>query len=126
MSALNRDELWQRLCGAGLAQGEAPAMPEQHAAWYVRAMLGVAGWIGAVFLLAFAGFGLSFVFDSGIVTLAVGAIWCAVAYAIFRAAPANTSPPSATSPAHRFCWRASAPRSASARRRRCSRTTTRF
>lgn len=89
MIAFTREALWRGLCGAGIAQGELPPVSASHAPWYVRAMLGVAGWIGALFLLGFVGVAFAFVFKSGTAALAVGAMCCAGAYAIFRAAPDN-------------------------------------
>jgi hypothetical protein len=77
------------LCDAGLADGDVPAPSAPRSPWYVRAMLGVAGWIGALFLLAFVGAGLAFVFDSEMASLIAGAACCGAAYAIFRAAPRN-------------------------------------
>lgn len=89
MNASVRVVLWQRMREAGLAQGEMPAPAGTHAPWYVRTMLGIAGWIGALFLLGFAGAALAFMFKSATAALAVGAMCCAGGYAIFRAAPDN-------------------------------------
>jgi len=46
-------------------------------------MLGIAGWIGALFLLAFVGAALASVFDSAGASLVVGALCCGAAYLIF-------------------------------------------
>jgi hypothetical protein len=82
--AVRREELWRRLADAGVAQGDVPAAADPRAPWFVRAMLGVAGWIGAMFFLGFVGAGLAFVFRSGGAALSVGALCCAAAYIIFR------------------------------------------
>ena len=44
---------WQALREAGIVQGEPPETPDVDSPWYVRAMLGAAGWIAALFLLGF-------------------------------------------------------------------------
>jgi uncharacterized membrane protein len=60
-----------------------------HTPWYVRVMLGIAGWIAAGFLLGFVGIGFAFVMESKTASLAVGLMLIAAAYAVFRAAPRN-------------------------------------
>ncbi|MGH7909721.1 MAG: DUF4401 domain-containing protein, partial [Thermodesulfobacteriota bacterium] len=76
--------LWETLCAAGVASGQAPADTGPHSPWYVRAMLGVAGWIAAAFLFGFVGQALPWVVDSKVAALAVGALMIAAAYALFR------------------------------------------
>lgn len=89
MSALARDALWIRLRDGGLVDGEAPAAGDARSPWFVRVMLGIAGWIGALFLLGFVGAGLAFVMKSSGAMFIAGAGACAAAVAIFRAAPKN-------------------------------------
>lgn len=89
MNAINREALWRRLCDAGLAGGDVPAPSASPSPWYVRTMLGVAGWIGAMFLLGFVGAGLAFVFESDMASLVVGAACCVAAYVIFLKAGKN-------------------------------------
>jgi hypothetical protein len=84
-----REALWQRLVVAGVASGELPPAAPTQGPWYVRTMLGIAGWIGALFLLGFVGVGLAFVFRDASAAVAVGLICCVSAYAIFRAARHN-------------------------------------
>jgi hypothetical protein len=86
MTPRTRDDLWRELCEAGLAQGELPARSDPGSPWFVRAMLGVAGWIGALFLLGFVGAGLAFVFRNEAVSLGVGLLCCGAAYMIFARA----------------------------------------
>ena len=62
-----------------------PAAPEAPAPWYVRVMLGFAGLIAALFLLAFLGLGFRFVADSPAAAAVVGLALVAGAYALFRA-----------------------------------------
>ncbi len=84
-----RDDLWGRLSASGIVQGDAPAASITPTPWYVRAMLGVAGWIGAWFLVAFVGAGFVALFNTGPALIAAGAMLCASAYVIFRLAPDN-------------------------------------
>jgi len=81
-----RDLLWSRLREAALVQGEVPPRDERASPWYVRLMLGIAGWIGAFFLLSFVGAGLAFVARSGAAQITIGALACAAATILFRTA----------------------------------------
>lgn len=89
MSAMKSNELWARLRDSGLVEGEMPAAGDASAPWFVRVMLGIAGWIGALFLLGFVGAGFAFVFKSSAAAFVVGVGACVAAVAIFRAAPKN-------------------------------------
>jgi hypothetical protein len=89
MTALRRDDLWAKLRGAGLVAGELPGAGEARAPWFVRLMLGIAGWVGALFLLGFVGVGFVFVMESSIASFVVGAGACALSVVIFRAARKN-------------------------------------
>jgi hypothetical protein len=55
-------------------------------------MLGVAGWIGALFLLGFAGAVLAFLFRDAVAGIAGGLACCVAAYALLRAYPRNDFP----------------------------------
>jgi hypothetical protein len=85
MSALTRDMLWKRLRDAALVEGDLPARGEERSPWFVRLMLGFAGWIGAMFLLGFVGVGFAYVMKTPAVAMILGACACAAAAAIFRA-----------------------------------------
>lgn len=89
MTALTRDALWAKLQGAGLAEGAMPEAGDARAPWFVRLMLGIAGWIGAFFLLGFVGAALAFLVQSAGSAFVVGAGACAGAVFIFRVAPKN-------------------------------------
>lgn len=84
MSALPADALWQRLREAGLARGEPPAS-EAEPPWFVRLMLGIAGWIGALFLVGFFGVALAELLRSAGAELALGALSCAAVAIALRA-----------------------------------------
>jgi hypothetical protein len=77
-------ELWDRLAGAGLVDGEPPEAERPQSPWYVRVMLGIAGWIGALFLLGFVGSALAFVIKDASAALIAGAASCAGALALYR------------------------------------------
>src|SRR6267378_600925 len=87
MNPASAQQLWAKLAAAGLTVGDMPEAQETLTPWYVRVMLGIAGFIAAVFLLGFVGVGLAFVLESKIASLSVGFMMIAAAYAVFRAAP---------------------------------------
>ena len=87
MNPASAQQLWAKLASAGLTVGSMPEAQETLTPWYVRVMLGIAGFIAAVFLLGFVGVGLAFVLESKTASLAVGFMMIAAAYAVFRAAP---------------------------------------
>ncbi len=78
----NRAALWERLCAAGLASGDMPERGDAAAPWYVRTMVGVAGWIAAAFLLGFVGAALAFVVRNGPSSVIAGLLLCAAAIAM--------------------------------------------
>jgi hypothetical protein len=84
-----RAQLWESLAGAGIAHGPLPAEAGDRSPWYVRAMLGIAAWLAAVFLLAFLGIALSGVLRNDTAAIAIGVGVCGVAIAVLRLVPAN-------------------------------------
>lgn len=89
MSSIEARELWSRLTGAGIVAGEMPDTTAPATPWFVRAMLGIAGWIGALFLLGFVGAGFAFVMKNALAAVIVGALACAAAAVVFRSARAS-------------------------------------
>jgi hypothetical protein len=79
--------LWDRLAAARLVAGEMPEAGEGAAPWYVRLMLGVAGWIAALFLLGFIAVGLRV--EGGGAAIAIGMVAIALAFAVLRLASRN-------------------------------------
>jgi hypothetical protein len=77
-------ELWDRLRAEGLVEGEQPEAGRPDSPWYVRVMLGIAGWIGALFLLGFVGAALAFVMEGAAIAIVIGAACCGAAFALFR------------------------------------------
>jgi hypothetical protein len=81
-------ELWQRLQREGAVEGDQPAHVAESP-WFVRAMLGVAGWIGALFLIGFIGVAFSSALDSAATTFILGTACCGGAFALFRGFDGN-------------------------------------
>lgn len=69
---------------AGAAAPDAGRFPVLPSPWFVRAMAGIAGWIAAICLLAFAAIGLRFVVDSAVAAAVVGSLCCAGAWLLLR------------------------------------------
>ena len=78
-------ELWERLSARGLVEGEAPPERPPQSFWYVRVMLGIAGWIGGAFLIGFVAAAFSLLVSGQGIPVVLGAACCAGAYALFRA-----------------------------------------
>lgn len=89
MSAMKRDVLWGRLRDGGLVEGDMPPAGDALVPWYVRVMLGIAGWIGSMFLLSFVGAAFAMLMTSSGAAFVLGASACAVAIFIFRSVPKN-------------------------------------
>ena len=89
MTAGGRAELWGRLAQAGLVWGPLPPETGKAGPWYLRVMLGVAGWAGALFLLAFVATGFAFVMESAAVAAGGGAALCAAAALLLRSGEAG-------------------------------------
>ena len=89
MIAIERQQLWERLQAAGLASGELPSADTDRSPWYVRVMLGIAGWMGALFLLGFVGVGFAVVMKNAGASILVGALVCGGAALMLRAGPKN-------------------------------------
>ena len=75
--------VWVQLKDAGLVEGKQPATSDVTTPWYVRAMLGFAGWIGALCLLGFVATGFAWVLESAVAALFMGGLLCTLAAALF-------------------------------------------
>jgi hypothetical protein len=89
MSAATRLALWERLRAAGVVDRDLPADDAVTVPWYVRAMVGIAAWIAALFLLGSILAMLSGLFRSGTSMLAIGLVLCAIALVVMRASEQN-------------------------------------
>ncbi len=78
------EALWEQLRQIGVVGDPVPAPAGVQTPWYVRVMLGVSGWIAAVFLLGFVAVGLEFVVRNEVAAIVVGGLALVAAYAIFR------------------------------------------
>lgn len=87
MNAAACRDLWERLSAAGLVTGDVPA--QVASPWFVRVMLGIAGWIGALFIFGFIGAAFAMVMDNAGAAAIAAMICCAGTYAIFRLAAHN-------------------------------------
>lgn len=85
MNSITRESIWRQLRASGMVEGDLPAPGEARSPWFVRVMLGFAGWIGAWFLLGFVAVGLVAVVKSPTASWLVGAGACAAVAMLFRA-----------------------------------------
>ncbi|PSJ38412.1 DUF4401 domain-containing protein [Allosphingosinicella deserti] len=86
---MNAADLWGRLRAEGLVEGEIPVADRPASPWFVRVMLGIAGWIGAFFLILFVGAAFEFIMKSPAFAVGAGAACCAGAFALFRGFDGN-------------------------------------
>ena len=75
---------WEQLRSDGLVEGDYAPPKRLDSPWFVRVMLGFAGWIGALFLLLFVGAAFAFVMSSASSSLVLGAMCCGGALLLFR------------------------------------------
>lgn len=80
---MTSEALWLRLREAGFVAGEPPPA-EPGTPWFVRLMLGIAGWLGAIFLLVFVGIAFAALMRSATAGIAIGAAVCTAAVFLFR------------------------------------------
>ncbi|GAA0813702.1 DUF4401 domain-containing protein [Colwellia asteriadis] len=53
MTTAKQSPLWQALSDANIVEGDAPTRNMLSSPWYVKALLAMSGWLGAIFILAF-------------------------------------------------------------------------
>lgn len=75
---------WQILLDKGLVTGAMPSKQAVESPWYVRLMLGIAGWIAALFLLGFVAAGLAWVIKSEATSTLVGGLIVCIAWLMLR------------------------------------------
>lgn len=80
---MNAAALWERLRADAIVEGDPPPR-ELGAPWFVRVMLGIAGWIGAGFLFAFVGTAFSSILDNGVAASIAGLACCGGAFLLLR------------------------------------------
>ncbi|MGJ8663818.1 MAG: GDYXXLXY domain-containing protein [Marinicella sp.] len=81
--------LWQQLKGASLVSGDQPDHEKEPEStlWYIRILQGFAGWLAALFLIGFLGFGVAGLFDHGIAMIILGVVINLLAGVYFKTAP---------------------------------------
>jgi hypothetical protein len=84
MNSRSPEQLWDQLTEEHLVSGEMGPLPDAHSPWFVRFMLGFAGWFGALFMLSFVGAAMAFIIRSSSASIIAGALICVVAAVIFR------------------------------------------
>jgi uncharacterized membrane protein len=86
MKTASRAEIWSRLVAADIVTGPVPPTDDEEAMqmpWYVRALIGIAGWIAAGFLLGFVGAALQ-LFANNTSSIIGGLVLIAAAYGLLR------------------------------------------
>lgn len=78
------ERLWAILRREALVQGEMPPRPSASG-WYVRILLGVAGWLGALLVLGFLGTLLHSLLRHGSARTSLGVLACGLAVGLFHA-----------------------------------------
>lgn len=81
-------ELWSRLAGAGLVEGDLPPAAVRTP-WPIRVMLGIAGWLAALFVMALVLMIDDDVYRRPAVAFAAGLLVCGGAFALFRSLAGN-------------------------------------
>ncbi len=83
---MNAQKLWQQLTDQAWVEGQAPEVVEQaeQTPWFARILQGFAGWLAALFLLGFLGFGVAGLFEYGGVLIFMGLLLNASAYVFFK------------------------------------------
>jgi len=76
--------LWQQLKQQGQVSGDEPVSVNDGAPWYIRTMLGIAGWFGALFLLGAVFSVIGLLMDSALTAAGIGVSACVVAVLIYR------------------------------------------
>ncbi len=83
---INREEsstLWETLKAENIVGEEMP-VDDNIVPWFIRILLGVAGWIGAGFILLFIALSMNFLIDSIITAIISGLVLCGTSYFAFR------------------------------------------
>jgi uncharacterized membrane protein len=75
---------WQVLLDKGLVDDSMPPEPAMESPWYVRLMLGIAGWIAALFLLGFIAAGLAWIIRSELASVLTGMLMVCIAWLMLR------------------------------------------
>lgn len=88
---ITRADVWDRLVAARIVTGPAPPVEtgendDARMPWFVRALIGISGWLAAGFLMGFIGAALAFIVNDNATSIVVGLAIIAGAYVLFRTA----------------------------------------
>ncbi len=85
---MSRTNLWKQLESVDLVSGDMPVADEKRATtlWYIRILQGFAGWLAALFLIGFLGFGVAGLFDHGMAVMILGVVINISAYVYYKTA----------------------------------------
>lgn len=78
MKTLNNG-LWEKLQEADLVQGQAPRIDSVSSPWYVKILLALSGWLGAIFLLGFLLVSFSSFFNNTVSALIISLLLIIIA-----------------------------------------------
>lgn len=68
--------------------GESVMQPQETSSpWYIRVMLGISGWIGALFLMGFTGIAFEVMLRNPFASAVMAALCCGASFFIFRTMP---------------------------------------
>lgn len=84
-----QQEPWQTLLEADLVSGRTPESVALESPWYVRLMLGFAGWFAAIFLLGFFASLFYRLFENDTLLISIGVILLTLSSLAFRKLPEN-------------------------------------
>jgi len=83
---ISNSVLWSQLKIKGLVDGDMPKGEDDESSnlWYVRALQGFAGWLAAVFMLGFLGFGVGGLFEYPVAMMVMGVMIHTSVYVFFK------------------------------------------
>jgi uncharacterized membrane-anchored protein len=83
---MSSQSLWNQLAENNLVSGEKPATDHKITPWYIRFIQGFAGWLAAIFIMAFFGTFFSFIFrqPTGGLVVSLGIICSIAGYVLIK------------------------------------------
>ena len=81
---IDQQALWQTLKEYKLLSGELPESTELESPWYIRLLVGIGGWLAAIFILGFIGTGFAIVFRSEEFGSVIGILMALASYIMLR------------------------------------------
>ncbi|NQY87650.1 MAG: DUF4401 domain-containing protein [Colwellia sp.] len=80
-----KNALWAKLKEADLVQGETPKTDPVNSPWYIKMLLAISGWLGAIFLLGFFFSAFSSLLEKPIASFFISLPLLLIAYSLLRA-----------------------------------------